>query len=201
MLVAPSNLAGLEAAADKELQTVLTHGGLLTPPPKGEVGAVASVTLDGVAAIAGAWRALLPSVHMTLLGVFCHSSPQVDITYPHGPSNERELDQELPAGPVRRRHLDAPVHRTREAVSLEPAYIGLERRPAPGRHDHVADRLPKRVVLGSAEQPYRGRVSTCDDALTIRDEHGVEHRFQDGMEVVRHDPPVCRVSHRLTLTV
>lgn len=81
----------LGSAADVEIELVLKSGGSSTTAPAGEVSAVASVTLDGLPKIAAVWRPLLSPIRLSITGVFCHASPKVDVSYPHGPPKQCEL--------------------------------------------------------------------------------------------------------------
>lgn len=83
----PSSLFfSLNTAADTAISKVLAHGGIHTPPPRGEVTAVRTMTLDGFNEIATNWSPILKSAgyQIKLVSVFCHSRPQVTFTaVPH----------------------------------------------------------------------------------------------------------------------
>ncbi|WP_210241458.1 hypothetical protein, partial [Mesorhizobium sp. B1-1-7] len=52
----------LAAAAQLEVERVLASGGLRTSRPTGEVGAVRTITLDGVDEVANVWAPILSSL-------------------------------------------------------------------------------------------------------------------------------------------
>ncbi|WP_375458511.1 hypothetical protein [uncultured Enterovirga sp.] len=91
MIAASVSQATLGAAAESVIQRALSRGGRATSKPRGEVGAVASVTLDGTPSVAAAWRKLLPRVDLSMVGVFCHGSPMVDVSYSNGTTGRCEL--------------------------------------------------------------------------------------------------------------
>lgn len=81
----------LAAAAQPEIERVLGGGGPRTSRPTGEVGAVRTITLDGMDEVANAWSPILRSLgyRIEVKAVFCHSRPQVSfnrIPSPHAPS-------------------------------------------------------------------------------------------------------------------
>lgn len=76
----PSSLTkDLVIAAEPVVARVLTHGGVRTSKPTGEVSAVRTMTLDGFDEIATAWSPILRSkgYRINLQAVFCHSRPHV----------------------------------------------------------------------------------------------------------------------------
>jgi hypothetical protein len=92
MISAPATLAAaLGIAADKEINRALAGGGAITAKPSDEVSAVAAVTLDALPSIGAVWRTLLPRVSLSMTGVFCHGSPQVDFTHRTGEPGRCEL--------------------------------------------------------------------------------------------------------------
>jgi hypothetical protein len=80
--LAASTVVALGKSADIEICQVLAHGGAICAPPKAEVAAVATVTLDAVPAIARAWKPVLSPLgySVRITGVFCHSTPKVTFT-------------------------------------------------------------------------------------------------------------------------
>lgn len=80
----------LAAAAQPEIERVLGGGGARTSRPTGEVGAVRTITLDGMDLVANAWTPILRGLgyKIELNAVFCHSRPQVRfnrVPSPHAP--------------------------------------------------------------------------------------------------------------------
>lgn len=91
----PSRLVPLLAsAANFEVRHALAYGApSFVSPPTREVGYVAALVLGAVPAIATAWRTIFSTagIQISITGVFCHSSPQVEFKDKTKGTERREL--------------------------------------------------------------------------------------------------------------
>jgi hypothetical protein len=74
-------LRTMSSRADDAIANVLSFGSIKKrTPPRTEVGLVAAVTLNGIGAIARAWKPALSKMgrSVNIHGVFCHGKPEVD---------------------------------------------------------------------------------------------------------------------------
>lgn len=83
-LIPSSLIPQMATSADAALRIVLTNGATAfgQAPPRGEVGFVAAVVLEGVPAITRAWSPILRpyGYRVKVSGVFCHQSPEATFT-------------------------------------------------------------------------------------------------------------------------
>lgn len=89
----PPVASALAVVADLVTEKVLTHGGIETKIPVGEVSAVETMTRDGFAEIAVAWHPIVAAMNyrLDLHAIFVHSRPQVRWDRADGSSGRCEL--------------------------------------------------------------------------------------------------------------